>query len=209
MPSRNCVAFASTSFPWASESVFLDFAAATPTTALALYRLAVTSKWRARIPWKPAPESPSEFMSHPRWQRLLIAVAGPAMNVLLAVGFVTGVFMLHYTHDWYLDQPTRVGWVDENSPAAKAGIKPGDLITQIDGFTNPLWEDTKAKIAISPAQPVPLVLKRNGQTLSLTITPDTYGPSRIGEAGLEPAAGVTVDVIETDMPGVQGWRPRR
>jgi regulator of sigma E protease len=143
---------------------------------------------------------PSEFMSHPRWQRLLIAVAGPAMNVLLAVGIVTGVFMLHYTHDWYLDQPTRVGWVDENSPAAKAGIRPGDLITQIDGFTNPLWEDTKAKIAISPAQPVPLVLKRNGQTLSLTITPDTYGPSRIGEAGLEPAAGVTVDVIETDMP---------
>jgi regulator of sigma E protease len=143
---------------------------------------------------------PSEFMSHPRWQRLLIAVAGPAMNVLLAVGIVTGVFMLHYTHDWYLDQPTRVGWVDENSPAAKAGIKPGDLITQIDGFTNPLWEDTKAKIAISPAQAVPLVLKRNGQTLSMTITPDTYGPSRIGEAGLEPAAGVTVDVIETDMP---------
>ena len=31
---------------------------------------------------------PSEFMSHPRWQRLLIAVAGPAMNVLLAVGIV-------------------------------------------------------------------------------------------------------------------------
>src|SRR3954451_1144405 len=41
---------------------------------------------------------PGEFMSHPRWQRILIALAGPAMNILLAVGILTGVFMVHYTH---------------------------------------------------------------------------------------------------------------
>lgn len=143
---------------------------------------------------------PGEFMSHPRWQRFLIAIAGPAMNILLAIGIVTGVFMAHYTHDWYLDQPTRVGWVDENSPAAKAGIKPGDLITQIDGLKNPLWEDTRAKIAISPGQTVPVVLKRGDQTVVTTLTPDTYGPSRVGEAGLQPSAGIMVDEIETNMP---------
>src|SRR5579872_5310462 len=114
---------------------------------------------------------PAEFMSHPRWQRLLIAVAGPAMNIFLAIGIVTGVFMVHYSHDWYLDQPTRVGWVDENSPAAHAGIKAGDVIVQLDGLTNPLWEDTRAKIAISPAQPLPVVLKRGDQTLNVTLTP--------------------------------------
>src|ERR1051326_1222526 len=36
---------------------------------------------------------PGEFMSHPRWQRFLIAIAGPAMNVILALGIVTGVYM--------------------------------------------------------------------------------------------------------------------
>ena len=143
---------------------------------------------------------PGEFMSHPRWQRFLIAIAGPAMNVILALGIVTAVYMIHYEHDWYLDQPSRVGWVDENSPAAKAGLKPGDLITQIDGESNPLWEDTRAKIAISPGQAIPLVVKRSDQTLNTTVTPDTYGPSRIGEAGLEPAAGVVVDSVEKDMP---------
>jgi len=81
---------------------------------------------------------PGEFMSHPRWQRLLIAVAGPSMNILLAVGIVTGVFMVHYSHDWYLDQPAHVGWVEDNSPAAKAGIEPGDIIVKIDGMSNPL-----------------------------------------------------------------------
>jgi regulator of sigma E protease len=146
---------------------------------------------------------PAEFMSHPRWQRLLIAVAGPTMNILLAIGLVTGVYMVHYAHDWYTDQPTRVGWVDENSPADKAGIKSGDLITRLDGLTNPTWEDTKAKIAISPAQPLPVVLKRGDQTIEATLVPDTYGPSRVGEAGLEPSTGVVVDGIEPNMPAYQ------
>jgi regulator of sigma E protease len=143
---------------------------------------------------------PGEFVSHPRWQRFLIAVAGPAMNILLAIGIVTGVFMMHYSHDWYLDQPTQVGWVEENSPAAKAGLKPGDLITQIDGLSNPLWEDTRAKITISPKQPLPLTLKRGGQTISTTLIPDKFGPSQAGEAGLEPAAGITVEAMEDNMP---------
>jgi len=143
---------------------------------------------------------PGEFVSHPRWQRLLIAVAGPTMNILLAVGIVTGVFMVHYSHDWYLDQPTRVGWVEENSPAAKAGLMPGDLITQIDGVSNPLWEDTKAKITISPQQPLPITLKRGDKSISSTLIPDTYGPSHAGEAGLEPAGGITVEGMEENMP---------
>src|SRR5882724_8563278 len=34
---------------------------------------------------------PGEFLSHPRWQRFVIAVAGPAMNILFAVGLLTCV----------------------------------------------------------------------------------------------------------------------
>ncbi len=142
----------------------------------------------------------SEFMSHPRWQRLLIAVAGPSMNILLAIGIVTAVFMVHYSHDWYLDQPSRVGWVEENSPADRAGLKPGDLIVQVDGEQNPLWEDTRAKIAISPSQPLPLVVKRGDQIVNTTLIPDTYGPSKIGEAGVYPSEQITVDSTDKAMP---------
>src|SRR5436305_7080705 len=42
---------------------------------------------------------PGEFMSHPRWQRILIAIAGPAMNILLAIALLTIVYMAHYEHD--------------------------------------------------------------------------------------------------------------
>src|SRR5437763_13204376 len=40
--------------------------------------------------------APDEFMSHPRWQRFVIAIAGPAMNILLAIGLLTFVYMVHY-----------------------------------------------------------------------------------------------------------------
>jgi regulator of sigma E protease len=39
---------------------------------------------------------PREFLSHPRWHRFLIAIAGPSMNILLAIGLLTGVYMVHY-----------------------------------------------------------------------------------------------------------------
>src|SRR5579872_143624 len=74
---------------------------------------------------------PGEFLSHPRWHRFIIAIAGPAMNILLAIGLLTGVYMVHYEYPIYLDQPAVIGWIEEDSPAAKLGLQPGDKIVQI------------------------------------------------------------------------------
>src|SRR5246127_5977518 len=60
---------------------------------------------------------PGEFLSHPRWQRFVIALAGPAMNILLAVGLLTGVYMIRYEYLAYMDQPAVLGWVERDSPA--------------------------------------------------------------------------------------------
>src|SRR5499433_1066437 len=48
---------------------------------------------------------PGEFLSHPRWQRFVIAFAGPAMNIVLAVALLTAVYTRHYEHAAYMDQP--------------------------------------------------------------------------------------------------------
>src|SRR5450631_1698786 len=109
--------------------------------------------------------APDEFMSHPRWQRFIIALAGPAMNIILAVVLLTGVFMVHYEHPVYLDQPAVVGWVLENSPAAKAGIEQGDRIVRIEGQQNPTWEDVMLKVMISTKQPVSVAIQRGNNVL--------------------------------------------
>src|SRR5208283_4215331 len=46
---------------------------------------------------------PGEFLSHPRWQRFIVALAGPAMNVFLAVALLTCVYLVHYEYPAYMD----------------------------------------------------------------------------------------------------------
>jgi regulator of sigma E protease len=61
---------------------------------------------------------PREFLSHPRWHRFLIAIAGPTMNILLAVVLLTGVYMVHYEYAAYMDKPAVIGTV-EPEPVAE------------------------------------------------------------------------------------------
>src|SRR5512138_2095779 len=115
---------------------------------------------------------PGEFMSHPRWQRFLIALAGPFMNILLAIVLLTSVFMVHDEQPVYLDQPAVIGWVLENSPAEKAGLEPGDRITNIGGIENPVWEDVFPKVALSPGHPLSLTIQRGNERLNKTVIPE-------------------------------------
>src|SRR6201991_1303808 len=77
-------------------------------------------------------DDPAEFMNHPRWHRFLIAIAGPAMNIALSIGLLTGVYMVHYEYPIFLDQPAVISWIKKDSAAAQAKLQPGDKIIKID-----------------------------------------------------------------------------
>src|SRR5881394_4179298 len=67
------------------------------------YRLSVLPlggyvKMSGENPFEASTGDPGEFMSHPRWQRFIIAIAGPFMNIALAIVLLTGVFTVHYAH---------------------------------------------------------------------------------------------------------------
>src|ERR1051326_8790836 len=105
-------------------------------------------------------KDPGEFLSKPRWQRFVIAIMGPAMNVLLALVLLAGLYRYHYSKPAYEDQPARIGYVDANSPSAKAGLQPGDLIVRFDGLQNPKWAELGDKILISVGEPIPIDIER-------------------------------------------------
>jgi regulator of sigma E protease len=149
--------------------------------------------------------APDEFMSHPRWQRFIIAIAGPAMNILLAVGLLAGVYMVHYEHPVYLDQPAVIGWVLENSPAAKADVQAGDRILRIDGVQNPTWEDVLLKTAVDSSQPFDVAVQRGNQILEKEITPEPQGsdPDQYHAIGWVQDEPVTVTQLEPNMPAAQ------
>jgi regulator of sigma E protease len=144
---------------------------------------------------------PGEFLSHPRWHRFLIAIAGPSMNILLAIGLLTVVYMVHYEYPAVLDEPAVIGWVLPDTPAAKAGIQIDDRIARLDGIENPTWKQVDPKEALSPNQPLDVTIERGGKSFDKTIVPEAYGVNQMGYAGWVPKEpSVTVTELEKEMP---------
>jgi regulator of sigma E protease len=146
-------------------------------------------------------DDPREFMNHSRWHRFLIAIAGPTMNILLAIVLLTTIFMVHYEYPAVYDEPTVIGWVLKDSAAAKAGFQIGDRITRIDGQENPTWEQVEQREYLNPGQPLDVQIERNGQTVEKTVVPEASGVDQIGYAGWAPKENsVTITDMQPGMP---------
>jgi regulator of sigma E protease len=150
-----------------------------------------------------ATADPGEFLRHPRWQRLIIAVAGPVANLVLAVVLLTSVFTLHHEVPYGFYEPAVVGWCVPGLPADQAGLKPGDQILDIGGSQNPSWQDVMNKVLVSPNQPMPVRVKRGNDLLTVTLTPRAEGKSQGGEAGWIPFKPFIVTALESGMPGAE------
>src|SRR5208282_3567752 len=144
---------------------------------------------------------PGEFLSHPRWQRFIVALAGPAMNIMLAVALLTGVYMVHYEYPAVLDEPAVVGWVNPNTPADKAGIQKGDRIVRVEDIENPNWEQVDVTDALSPNQPLKFGIERDGKVMDKVLVPEPLGPNQYGVVGWVPKeSSVILTVVEPGMP---------
>jgi regulator of sigma E protease len=149
-------------------------------------------------------DDPREFMNHSRWHRFLIAIAGPTMNILLAIVLLTIVYMVHYEYPAIYDQAPVIGWVAKDTPAAKAGFQVGDRITRIDGVENPTWKQVDLQQALSPGQPLAVSIDRKGQTIEKTVVPEATGLDQIGYAGWAPKEDtVTITDLQDHMPAAK------
>lgn len=111
------------------------------------------------------------FNLRPRWQRILVALAGPVMNVLTALAIpLAGALMygVPATPAPVVDAMTRGG------AAEIAGLQVGDRIVSFNGNENPKWDTIRGDGLLSPGQALPLIVERNGQRLPLTITPTAH-----------------------------------
>jgi regulator of sigma E protease len=146
-------------------------------------------------------DDPGEFLNHPRWQRFVIALAGPAMNIMLAVALLTGVYMMHYEYPAVLDEPAVIGWVNPDSPAERGGIKVGDKIVQVEDIQNPTWEQVTIKEALSPNQPLKYEIEHDGKITAKTLVPEPEGRNQLGTMGWVPKdSNVILTLVEPGMP---------
>ncbi|HET6469827.1 MAG TPA: RIP metalloprotease RseP [Geminicoccaceae bacterium] len=133
---------------------------------------------------------PESFPAKSVWQRMAIVFAGPAANFLFAIVVLAALFVFSgrpFT-------PPEVGAVQEDSPAAAAGLAPGDRVVAIDGDAIESFEQLQAIVRQSPDRPLALTIERAGQTVEVVLTPalseitDRFGNThRVGLIGISRA----------------------
>ena len=162
---------------------------------------------------EPAPD-PGAFTSHPRWQRILIGLAGPTANFVLAF-----VLMIWY-FGWINEVPsvqvktTTVDWVIPGSAAAQAGMEPGDTISRFGGARNPTWDQVYEQCVINANQDLPVDVERGGKALDLTIHIPASAKSSdfaLSDAGLLAKylpGPISIAQVESGTPAARaGFRP--
>jgi regulator of sigma E protease len=114
--------------------------------------------------------APDDLTSKPRWQRVLIAVAGPVFNFVLAFFLLFLVAHYHHEVDQYLNSAAIVDYVPQGTAAANDGIAAGDTITRFNRVTNPTWNQIFDESALNLNRPLLIAFTHNGQTRTSTLT---------------------------------------
>lgn len=112
-----------------------------------------------------APDDPASFANRPAWQRFLVILAGPFVNWLFA--FLLLAALLVSGMEQPVSEPI-VGAVAAGSPAASAGLQPGDRILQIDGVPLETWFQMTEQIRGHRGRAMPMVIERSGQRFEPT-----------------------------------------
>src|SRR5688572_5674389 len=125
----------------------------------------------------------------PRWQKFLVMLGGPFMNVVLALSIPFGMALSYGVPS--MPAPI-IGAVQSGGAAEAAGIKVGDRIVLFDGQQNPTWGNIRDSVLISPEREIAMAVDRGGERIPLTINPtrgDLSG-NTVGEVGMAPDIGV-------------------
>jgi regulator of sigma E protease len=147
-----------------------------------------------------------EFLSKSKWQRFQVLIMGPTMNILLAVVLMALVLYQGVEKGTYEEQPPVVGAVAAGSPAAGAGIRPGDRIEAVNDHSVNTWEQLYISIGGRPNREIRLRVLRDGQPITVKLTPGTVGQGRFefGDIGVFPNVHPHLAAVTPGDPGARG-----
>ena len=123
------------------------------------------------------------YGDRPAWQRAAVVALGPATHLVIA-------FVLLFAVQAVWPQPTgeltsRIGLVQQDSPADRAGLAVGDVLLAVDDVVSDDFLVLREALRERPAAPTVLRIERDGQPLQLDVVPDTF----------ETADGLTIGLI--------------
>ena len=135
----------------------------------------------------------------PAWKEIAVAVAGPAMNLVLAVVLAVALSLAPGAKFGTLS--AKIGRVPEGGPAAAAGMLPGDLVKSVGGRPVETWTEMQTEVQISGGKTVEFVVARDGvPDVRLQVTPERDPVTD---------AWFIMAVSETNATGAAAWMPAR
>ncbi len=151
-----------------------------------------------------------DLNSKPRWQRILIACAGPFSNFILAILLMTAVYIGHNEVENYLSEAATIDYVVPDTVAANAGLQQGDRILRFDTVENPNWDQVLQRSMLNLNHSVPIEVQQPDSTQKQTAlflkspaNPDDFS---LGEVGLTPEiqqSPLKVAMVQAGMPGAK------
>ncbi len=147
-----------------------------------------------------AGDIPQSFSHKSVGRRLAIVAAGPAANVIFAL---VVYYLLVVLWGMPAPLPPRVGQVGPHTPAAAAGMQPGDLVLSVDGRPIKDWQTMRDIVLESRGRPLRFVVRRQGRRVTLTITPKGHQVTNLfGESVVQYRIGISREAMP--FPAVVG-----
>jgi len=145
-------------------------------------------------------EDPRDFLNRPRWQRIVVYLAGPAMNIVLSVLLIWVLFVAGVDIPALQSIPAVVGEIESGSPAELAGLRSDDEIVAVDGRTVDRWQDVAFAVMTSIGRAVELEVERGGEHLSFDVTPIQPAGYEFGDIGVFPKLLPKIGQVQTGSP---------
>lgn len=131
-------------------------------------------------------DDPRSFAKKSVWQRVKIVAFGPIMNLVFSLAVMPLVFFIGRMQPVFLHEKPVIIDVRAGSPAQKANLEKGDLITAIDGAKISDWEDALNKFILAPGSRLKLTIERDRKTFEQDIEVGQMSEMKGGYVGIEP-----------------------
>ena len=143
---------------------------------------------------------PDEFLSKSKWVRFQVYLAGPAMNIVLAVVAMTIVLGNGADVPKYVSEPPVIAEADPDSPAIKAGLQIGDRILAVNGQETPTWDALGLAVVTKANRELSLLIDRDGSRRTIQVVPSSVGKYEAGSLGIGPRIRPQVTEVHAGRP---------
>lgn len=143
---------------------------------------------------------PYEFQSKNRGQKIFILIMGPLMNIFLSLFILSIVNMVGIEKEKYKSEIPEIGFVEQGSPADKAGLKRGDIILSINKKKIMNWKDLELTVGYNPNEELHIEYKRGNIKRSTSIRVKMLTQKNLNPAGFYYDYKTEVFSIEKEFP---------